>query len=330
MVRSKTVTTAWRTAATCLALTVLTLAFPLAGEQQKSATGAPAAVPAAIETLLQKAPDYASGTYVVTGSALERAAVQNTAVVQADVLRGPNKTIRVPVALGADVTQPSTARLRLVTVPAPGGAARVVADATGSAKSGRLRLVHDFTLAPGEYEIQAVVGHSRGEGAYLATLTKTRLTVPDVWQGPLVVTPLVLGDGVATVTAGGTPAPFTFGRNVLQPVTTDSFAQESAINVAFRIYNWKADDGAPPDLTVDYLFYQQGTRRLTFFNKLKQEHLQADTLGAKFNAAAGMVAAGMTVPLVSFPVGEFQLTVRVTDTRTKQSGERQARFNVAR
>jgi hypothetical protein len=249
--------------------------------------------------------------------------------VQADVLRGPDRTIRVPIALGADVRQASNARLRVVSIATAADASRVVADAAGSAGPGRLRLVHDFTLGPGEYEIQAIVGHRRGADETVATLSKTRLVVPDVWQGALAVTPIVVGDAVGTVPAPGA-SPFTFGRNVLQPATSRTFAQQAAINVGFRIFNWKADDDAPPDLTVDYLFYQQGARRLTFFNKLKQDHLHAETLGSGFSAATGMVAAGMVVPLVSFPVGEFQLTVRVTDARTKQVGERQVRFSVAR
>jgi hypothetical protein len=40
------------------------------------------------------------------------------------------------------------------------------------------------------------------------------------------------------------------------------------------------------------------------------------------------VHGGMSVPLAPFPFSEFQLTVRVTDNRTKQTVSQNVRFVV--
>jgi len=41
------------------------------------------------------------------------------------------------------------------------------------------------------------------------------------------------------------------------------------------------------------------------------------------------VSAGMAVPLASFPFGEFELRVRVTDNRAGRTSEQKTRFKVS-
>ena len=103
----------------------------------------------------------------------------------------------------------------------------------------------------------------------------------------------------------------------------------ASISVAFRVYNWTAKaDEEKPDLTVEYLFYEQGTKGLHFFNKVKPQPLTAATLGTAFDPSAGSVAAGMLIPLEAFTFGDFQLIVRVTDNRTRQTAEGKLSFAV--
>jgi hypothetical protein len=93
------------------------------------------------------------------------------------------------------VPRGTAARLRILSPEGTAaGPPRVVADATASAQAGRMRLVRDFTLGAGEYDIHAVVGHPGTGGGLIASLVKYRLTVPDIWRGSLAVTPIVLGD----------------------------------------------------------------------------------------------------------------------------------------
>jgi hypothetical protein len=94
------------------------------------------------------------------------------------------------------------------------------------------------------------------------------------------------------------------------------------------VFDWTAKATEKPDLTVEYLFYEQGATRLTFFNKTKPQRLSEATLGPKFDPASGMVTAGTRVPLAAFTFGEFELNVKVTDNRSKQTAEQKVRFSV--
>ncbi len=182
-------------------------------------------------------------------------------------------------------------------------------------------------LLPGDYDLEAVVGHPGSGGDSVVAIAKSRLTVPDIRGGSLAVTPIVAGE--AETTAREANLPFIFGQTTLTPSVSPQFSQDGRISVAFRIYNWTAKAEEKPDLTVEYLFYEQGTKGLHFFNKVKPQQLNADTLGKAFDPAAGSVAAGMMIPLGAFTFGDFQLAVKVTDNRNKQTAEQKLAFAVA-
>ncbi|HSL23638.1 MAG TPA: hypothetical protein VK886_19055 [Vicinamibacterales bacterium] len=283
---------------------------------------------AALESLLDRAAATAPGTYVVTGSSLAPEPSAISVALQADVLRGAQNAIRVPVVVGALVTRPAMVRVRIVSTA--GGAPRIVDAGSGSAEPGIVRLVRDFTLSPAEYEIHAVVGERRGD-TLVAALAKRQIAVPDIWSAPLAVTPIVIGDSVAN-RERAEDKPFIFGPSALTPAISPQFSQNGAMNVAFRVYNWAADstetpEAAKPDVTVEYVFYEQRSNRMTFFNKMKPQRL-GEKLAAGFTPASGMVTAGMMVPLASFPIGDFELRVRVTDNRSKRTAEQRVVFTV--
>lgn len=271
----------------------------------------------------------APGTYVVKGTQLTPAPeeVRIPAMLQADVLRGLGNATRVGIVVGAQAPRAVDVRLRVWAVAVGREAARVVADAGGSGTAGPMRLVREFPLSPGDYDLEAVVGHPEPGGGLIVAVVKSHLTVPDVRGGRLAITPIVAGEAKN----GGRQAsvPFIFGRTTITPSVSPRFPQEGAISVAFRIYNWTAKGEEKPDLTVEYLFYERGTKGTHFFNKIKPQPLNADTLGTAFDPAAGAVAAGMLIPLGSFTFGDFQLTVKVTDNRAKTTAERHLDFAVA-
>jgi hypothetical protein len=307
---------------------VIALSLAPRAQAQTAASASP------LDNLLNRASATSPGTYVVTASSIEPASSNLPVVVQADTLRGTDRTrqiVRVPIAIGANVPASASVRLRIVT--AGTATPRVVGNANGSGPAGQLRLVHDFSLAPGKYEIQAAVGYRQTGSGLIAALAKNSLTVPDVWNTPLAVTPVVIGDGVIPAQRSGAQ-PFAFGATTLSPAVQTAFPQQGEIDVAFRVFNWTADPATPgeskPDLTVEYAFFQQnGARKRVFFNKMKPQRLTADTLGSTFDFAAGMVAAGMRIPLVAFPYGDFDLRVRVTDNRNSQTTEQNVSFTVA-
>jgi len=297
-----------------------------------SVAQAPAADPASLlSALLDRAATTAPGTYAVTTTTVSPETAASPIVAQADVMRGAEQTIRAAIVLGGVMSQPYVARVRVVAAAAtPGAAPRVAGDATGAGQAGTIRLIREFTLTPGEYDVHAAVAHARSDGGATVTLNKFRLTVPDIWRGPLSVTPVVLGDAVAEVRRAPGTRPFEFEPTALAPAASDRFAQNGNVHVAFRIYNWTPDQAVKPDIGVEYVFYQRAARGQRFFNKMKPQRLHADTVGAAFDPADGAVTAGMTVPLASFPFGEFELIVRVSDNRSKQAAERRVDFTVAR
>jgi hypothetical protein len=186
--------------------------------------------------------------------------------------------------------------------------------------------VREFSVPPGDYDIEAVVGHSASGGGVIAAIGRSRVTVPDVRSDSLVVTPIVAGDAANGPRRANVP--FIFGQTTINPAVSARFSRDRSISVAFRIYNWTATADEKPDLTVEYFFYEQGAKGLHFFNKVKPQQLTAATLGTAFDPSAGSVAAGMLIPLGAFTFGDFQLTVRVTDNRTQKSAERKLSFSV--
>jgi hypothetical protein len=304
-------------------LTALALSTPSAAQSTGLGTEG------AVDALLAKAASTEPGTYIVTDAGIERSPIDVPMVAQSDVLKGADKTTLVAVAVGTQVPRAAIVHLRLVTA---GAGASVVGDATGSGQPGHVRLVHEFTLAPGEYELHSVVGHPRPEGGTLAALAKTRVTVPDVWNGQLALTPIVIGDAAAIAQRQG---PFSFGSTTLSPAVSRHFRQDGALNVAFRVFNWTEGTGpasaatAKPDLNVEYVFYEVTETRLAFFNKVKPQQLTAETLGDKFDPSQRALAAGISLPLAAFPFGEFEMEVRVTDNRSRRTSEQQVRFVVA-
>jgi hypothetical protein len=262
---------------------------------------------------------------VVSDGSFEPAPVPFPLFLQADADRGAQESAKVAVAIGGDVPDGTDVALRLVTL---GDAPRIVSTASAAAQAGRMRLVRQFDVAPGTYEVRAAAGQARPGGGGLVSIATCRLVVPDLTRGVLVLTPLVLGDAASAAGRGAGGRPFVFGPTALSPATTSRFERGKDLNVAFRVFNWSADTAKEPDLTAEYTFYQKTGERLVFFNRTKPQRLGADTLGETFDSAAGVLTAGMSVPLEPFPLGEFQLAVRVTDKALGRSEEQRVGFSV--
>ena len=280
---------------------------------------------AALNAVLSRAATTAAGTYVVSNGTIDAARQSIPIVVQQDFLKGPERTVRVPVSLGATVADAAMVRIRVVAA-ADG---QVIGEVGGAAAAGQLHFVDEFRLSPGQYDLHAVVGHVQPGDGFVVSLTKTLVTVPDVWEGRFVVTPLVLGETATAAPAGSAGRPFTFGQTALTPAAGNHFWRNDSLNMAFRVYNWTARAGETPDLTVEYVFFELTPSRSAFFNKTKPQRLTSANLGDTFDNASGMVSPGMAIALQAFTFGQFQVTARVTDNRTKQTVTQQAIFTVS-
>lgn len=294
---------------------------------QSGQATAPSADSATFEALLKASP----GTYVVTNGNLQPAEEAATVpiFVQADAQRGAQGLVQVRLAVSGDVAQAWTMRLRVTRVgDGTAGRDNVATTESIAGPGGTLTTIREFTLAPGSYETVVALTRRGSGSSWIGTVVRHPLVVPDLWANRLTVGQVVLGDRVAAARSEEKDRPFTFGSTSLIPATVNRFRQADDLHMAFRIYGWKADADAKPDLNVEYVFYQKTGARFRFFNKTKAQPLNPQTLASAFDGSSGTVATGMSVPLGSFPTGEFEVTVRVLDKRTQASAAQKAGFFV--
>ena len=283
--------------------------------------------PSTMAALLRAAP----GTWVVSDGRLTPA-VDEAAVpvfVQADAYRRAPGEVRVPVVVGAELGEPWIMLWRVSIGDS------LNADGTGTAseltftgEGGRVRQTHEFVLPPGAYQVSVAIARARQGRAFTGTVVRQPLVVPDLSSNVLAASPVVLGEAVVVNPTQKGGAAFSFGATSLTPAALNRFRQNEALNLALRIYGWKRDEAAKPDVTVDYVFQQRIGARLRFFNKTKPQELNAKTLSDAFDGSAGVLNAGITLPLSAFPPGDFQVAVRIRDKRTQAATVQTARFVV--
>ena len=83
-----------------------------------------------------------------------------------------------------------------------------------------------------------------------------------------------------------------------------------------------------PDVTVEFDFYRVGPAGESFFNKTAPQEFNAETWPAGVPVTGGL-PSGQSVPLASFPTGDFRLEIKITDNTAEQMLTREMRFNVS-
>lgn len=214
--------------------------------------------------------------------------------------------------------------------PAAGGAAPVVRRA--------------FAVPPGDYDVFIVVkergaaapaGGTASAPAVRAGVVKQEMTVPSL-DGQLTTSSIILADTVEELQSPLPPErqseqPYTFGQMRIIPSADQTFPKSADLNVIFWIYGAQSDPSTKkPDVEVQYNFHQKlpdGGEK--FFNRTEPTVMNAQTLPAQFDLAAGHQLPGsLAVPLASFPEGDFRLEVKVTDKISGTSLTRDVPFTV--
>ena len=134
------------------------------------------------------------GVYTATGGAVKPADPKAGVplFVQADAYRRTDGSVQVPVAVGATVSEPWVIHLHVTNA---GDGKNAVPDVTLTGDPGAVRQFRELELKPGRYNIDAVLARRTG-ATWAGTVVKQPLTVPDLSGGQLVLSPVVLGDGV--------------------------------------------------------------------------------------------------------------------------------------
>jgi hypothetical protein len=124
--------------------------------------------------------------------------------------------------------------------------------------------------------------------------------------------------------------PYVFGPMRVVPQFDSKYTKAQELNVMFWIYGARETAAGKPDVTVDFAFHQKLPEGEKYFNRTAPQVLNAESLPPDFSAAAGhQLSGGLTVPLASFPAGDYRLEIKVTDKPSGRTVTQNAAFTVA-
>ena len=185
-----------------------------------------------------------------------------------------------------------------------------------------------FVLKPGEYDVYITMKEkataeikdlSKAPPPKLAYF-KRELSVPDYNGADLKMSTPILASTVEPMTAPLSPAqmeenPYgVFGAMKIVPSADGKFSKAGEFSIVFFVYGAADAGGGKPNVALDYSFYAKQGEGEKYFNKTAPQELNAQTLSPDFNVTLGHQVPGMlSIPLASFPVGDYRLEVKVTD-----------------
>ncbi|MBK5298566.1 MAG: hypothetical protein JJE40_15545 [Vicinamibacteria bacterium] len=194
-----------------------------------------------------------------------------------------------------------------------------------------------FAVSPGDYDVYVAL-KEKAAGATASPkigVVKQELTVPSL-DGNLTTSSVIMAakvDVLPTEIASDRQAenPYTFGAMKITPSLDNKFTTKDELDVIFWIYGAGVDAATKkPHIEVEYNFHQKTTDGEKFFNKTDPQVMNAETLPAQFDLAAGHQLPGsLAVPLASFPAGEYRLELKVTDKTSGQAVSRESNFSIA-
>ncbi len=122
--------------------------------------------------------------------------------------------------------------------------------------------------------------------------------------------------------------PHVFGPMRVVPQLDGKHTKAQELNVMFWIYGARDAAAGKPDVTVDFAFHQKLPEGEKYFNRTAPQLLNAESLPPDFSAAAGhQLSGGLTVPLASFPAGDYRLEIKVDRQAVGQVGHAERRVH---
>ncbi len=199
------------------------------------------------------------------------------------------------------------------------------------------RLNRVFMAKPGTYDIYILAKERMPEKAPKNTVVKSGLfkssvTVPDL-SAEFTTSSILVADKVSVLTAPlsmdeARERPFSFGLQELEPAADANFTKAEELSIFFQVYNPGLTATGKPDLVMEYSFLRVEGGEAKFFNKTNPQAINESNLPPQFDPAKFPVPGGITVPLKSFPEGEFKLEIKVTDKTSSKVLTRSVPFNV--
>jgi hypothetical protein len=198
------------------------------------------------------------------------------------------------------------------------------------------RVSRAVNVPAGEYDLYvAVKEKSTGKKNEVNKTTVLRKTVavPDLTGSALATSSVILASNVE----GTQPLPpeqarlfpYTLGRMKITPAGPESkFAAASELSLLFWIYG-VTPVGTKPDVQVEYNFHQKLPEGEKYFNKTAPQALNATSVSPEFDLTAGaLLMASQSLPLKSFPPGDYRLEIKVIDKPSGKSVIQNVNFTI--
>jgi hypothetical protein len=191
------------------------------------------------------------------------------------------------------------------------------------------RIERALSLPAGEYDVfVAVIDRARVRTSAPLVAAQT-IAVPDYWNTGLALSSLMLVSSINTLKAPlptelQMQRPYTFGVAEVVPVKEASFTTKDVLSVVFQICNYGAPES---DLTADYNFYRVADGARTLFNHTAPQTLTDADLPPP-SPWETQAFTSQSVPLNSFPPGQYELEVVVHDRLTRGVAKQTVGFTV--
>ena len=200
-----------------------------------------------------------------------------------------------------------------------------------------------FLLKPGDYDVYITLKEkATAEIKDLAKAPppklayfKRELSVPDYGGAELKMSTPILASTVEPMTAPLSPAqmeenPYgVFGAMKIVPSVDGKFSKAGEFSIVFFVYGATDAGGGKPNVVLDYSFYVKQGEGEKYFNKTAPQDLNGTTLSPDFNVTLGHQVPGMlSIPLASFPAGDYRLELKVTDKAGNKTITQNVSFTV--
>lgn len=271
-------------------------------------------------------------------------------------LKSGDRKVYIPFVLGVDAKAlPSNAVSAYVRVVDSTGASAYEQDFAADFRSGGAgqpsRLARAIAVPGGTYDVFVALrfAAAKARPADLAApaeatavanpdhvyVLRKRLTVEDLWATNLTTSTVLVADRLEALKSPLAPAalaerPFIIGAAEIVPSYDRSFRKTEDLTVFFQVYNAVLGSDHKPRVSVEYVFERAEGEAFTTFKRVPTQHFNAQTLPPNFDVDEGhQLSAGWAVPLASFPVGDYRLTMTIADALAGTTITRAVSFNVA-
>jgi hypothetical protein len=202
------------------------------------------------------------------------------------------------------------------------------------------RISRAFAVVAGEYDVYVAIRerpnatNTAGGSAPKTTVLKESMTVPNFWSSELATSTVIVAERVSPLSEPPSAErqaehPYTLGTTEIVPALDATLTKKDDLSVLFLIYNPGLGPDKRPDLTVEYTFHRKEGESEKRFNRTEPQTFNSTTLPPQFDLAAGhQLVAGQSIPLASFPEGNYRLEIMVADKITGKSLTRNVAFTV--